>query len=97
MRRTIQDRVRTIAPSLRLDHDPYLVISNGRLFWMQDAYTTSLFPLPQPLPERRLNYIRNAVKVVIDAYTWDGGLLPGRSSDPVAATYQRVPRALQAV
>ena len=40
-RRNIRDRVRTIAPFLRLDHDPYAVISDGRLFWMQDAYTTS--------------------------------------------------------
>src|SRR6266851_3154894 len=68
-RRTIQDRVRTIAPFLRLDRDPYLVISEGRLFWMQDAYTTSrYFPCAQPVPELGLNYIRNAVKVVIDAY-----------------------------
>ena len=42
-RRTIQDRVRTIAPFLNLDRDPYLVISEGRLFWMQDAYTTSRY------------------------------------------------------
>ena len=49
MRRTIQDRVRTIAPFLRLDRDPYMVISEGRLFWMQDAYTTSdYFPYSQP-------------------------------------------------
>ena len=41
LRRTIQDRVQTIAPFLRLDHDPYMVISAGRLLWMQDAYTTS--------------------------------------------------------
>ena len=46
IRRDIQERVSTIAPFLRLDHDPYLVISGGRMFWMQDAYTTSsYFPL----------------------------------------------------
>src|SRR5205085_4724409 len=68
-RRTIQDRVRTIAPFLRLDRDPYLVISEGRLFWMQDAYTASrYFPYAQTLSGSELNYIRNAVKVVIDAY-----------------------------
>jgi uncharacterized membrane protein (UPF0182 family) len=91
MRRTIQDRVRTIAPFLRLDHDPYLVISEGRLFWMQDAYTTSAyFPYSQPLPELGLNYIRNAVKVVIDA---DNGMVDFYvmdPSDPIAATYQRI-------
>jgi uncharacterized membrane protein (UPF0182 family) len=48
-RRDIRERVRTIAPFLRLDHDPYLVISDGRLFWMQDTYTTSdYFPYAQP-------------------------------------------------
>src|SRR5260370_248305 len=69
IRRNIQERVRTIAPSLRLDHDPYLVISDGRLFWMQDAYTTSdYFPYAQPAQGLNLNYIRNSVKVVVDAY-----------------------------
>src|SRR5260370_13010229 len=67
-RRTVQDRVRTIAPFLRLDHDPYVVISEGRLFWIQDPYTTSdYFPYAQPLPNRGLNYIRNSVTLVIYA------------------------------
>ena len=58
IRRNITERVRTIAPFLRLDRDPYLVISNGRMFWMQDAYTTSsYFPSAQPVPELDLNYI----------------------------------------
>ncbi len=69
IRRNIQERVRTIAPFLRLDHDPYLVISDGRLFWMQDAYTTSnYFPYAQPAQDFDLNYIRNSVKVIVDAY-----------------------------
>jgi uncharacterized membrane protein (UPF0182 family) len=68
-RRSIQERVRTIAPFLRLDHDPYIVIAGGRLFWIQDAYTTSdYFPYAQPLANRGINYIRNSVKVVVDAY-----------------------------
>jgi len=91
IRRNIRERVRTIAPFLRLDHDPYLVISNGRMFWMQDAYTTSsYFPSAQPVREFDLNYIRNSVKVVVDAYngTVDFYLIdPG---DPIAATYQRI-------
>ena len=41
LHRNIQDRVTTIAPFLKLDHDPYIVASGGRLFWIQDAYTTS--------------------------------------------------------
>src|SRR5262245_4122506 len=69
IRRNIQERVRTIAPFLKLDHDPYLVISNGRMFWMQDAYTvSSYFPYAQPAQELDLNYIRNSVKVIVDAY-----------------------------
>ena len=90
-RRTIQDRVRTIAPFLRLDRDPYLVISEGRLFWMQDAYTTSrYFPYAQTLPGLELNYIRNAVKTVIDAYNGTVTFYVADSSDPIAATYQRI-------
>jgi uncharacterized protein len=91
IRRNIQQRVRAIAPFLSLDHDPYLVISGGRMFWMQDAYTTSsYFPSAQPMAELDLNYIRNSVKVIIDAYngTVDFYLIDPR--DPIAATYQRI-------
>jgi len=91
IRRNIQERVRSIAPFLTLDHDPYLVISNGRMFWMQDAYTTSsYFPSALPAQDFDLNYIRNSVKVIVDAYngTVDFYLIdPG---DPIAATYQRI-------
>jgi hypothetical protein len=90
-RRTIQDRVRTITPFLRLDRDPYLVISEGRLFWMQDAYTTSrYFPYAQTLFGLEFNYIRNAVKVVIDAYNGTADFYVADSSDPIAETYQRI-------
>jgi uncharacterized membrane protein (UPF0182 family) len=91
IRRNIQERVRTIAPFLRLDHDPYLVISEGRLFWMQDAYTTSgYFPYAQPVRGFDLNYIRNSVKVVVDAYNGTVEFYLMDSSDPIAATYQRI-------
>jgi uncharacterized protein len=91
MRRTVQERIRTIAPFLRLDRDPYLVVSEGRLFWMQDAYTTSAdFPYSQPLRELGLNYIRNAVKVVIDAYHGTVDFYVVDPSDPIVATYQRI-------
>jgi len=90
-RRTIQDRVRAVAPFLRLDRDPYIVISEGRLFWMQDAYTTSdYFPYAQPIPNRGLNYIRNSVKVVIDAYNGTIEFYLADPSDPIAATYERI-------
>jgi uncharacterized protein len=89
-RRNIQERVRTIAPFLRLDLDPYIVISDGRLFWMQDAYTTSRwFPYAQPLPDGT-NYIRNSVKVVIDAYNGSVDFYVADPSDPVVATYRRM-------
>jgi uncharacterized membrane protein (UPF0182 family) len=90
-RRNIQDRVRTIAPFLRLDQNPYMVISDGRLFWMQDAYTTSSwFPYAQAFTDDGSNYIRNSVKVVIDAFNGTVGFYVADPSDPVMATYQRI-------
>ena len=90
-RRNIQNRVRTIAPFLRLDHDPYVVVSDGRLFWMQDAYTTSnWFPYSEPLPGEGTNYIRNSVKIVIDAYNGSAAFYVADPADPVIATYWRI-------
>ena len=91
IRRNIQERVRTIAPFLRLDRDPYLVVSSGSLYWMQDAYTTSdFFPYSQPAHNLGLNYIRNSVKVVVDAYNGTVDFYLMDSADPIAATYQRI-------
>ena len=91
IRRNIRERVRTIAPFLRLDHDPYLVLSDGRMFWMQDAYTTSsYFPSAQPTQDLDLNYIRNSVKIVVDAYHGTVDFYLMDASDPVALTYQRI-------
>ena len=91
IRRNIRERVRTITPFLSLDRDPYLVISEGRIFWMQDAYTTSdYFPSAQPAPDLNLNYIRNSVKIVIDAYNGTVDFYLIDSTDPIAATYQRI-------
>jgi uncharacterized membrane protein (UPF0182 family) len=70
--RNIQERVQHVAPFLKLDSDPYLVVTDGRLFWIQDAYTTTdRYPYSEPVGDG-LNYIRNSVKVVIDAY--DGSI-----------------------
>ncbi len=67
-RRQIVERVATLAPFLRLDGDPYIVVADGRLYWMIDAYTTSdRYPYARPLSDWG-NYARNAVKVVVDAY-----------------------------
>jgi uncharacterized membrane protein (UPF0182 family) len=91
LHRNIQERVRTIAPFLRLDHDPYVVVSEGRLLWVQDAYTTSsYFPYSKFFPELGLNYIRNAVKVVIDAYNGTVDFYVVEPTDPIVATYQRI-------
>ncbi|SAL60426.1 hypothetical protein AWB65_05446 [Caballeronia humi] len=91
LHRNIQDRVRTIAPFLSLDHDPYIVASEGRLFWMQDAYTTSRwFPYAQPSIGDGANYIRNAVKVVIDAYNGAVDFYVSDRADPILRTYQRI-------
>ncbi|MDE2134315.1 MAG: UPF0182 family protein [Alphaproteobacteria bacterium] len=90
-RRNIQERVRAIAPFLRLDADPYVVVSNGRLFWIQDAYTTSgWFPYSKPTDDGSANYVRNAVKVVIDAYNGTVDFYIADPSDPIIATYARV-------
>ena len=89
-RRNIQERVRTIAPFLRLDSDPYIVISGGRLFWIQDAYTiSSWFPYAKPV-DNNTNYIRNAVKVVIDAYNGTVSFYMSDPSDPIVQTYARI-------
>jgi uncharacterized membrane protein (UPF0182 family) len=70
-RRNIVDRVREIAPFLTLDGDPYIVNANGRLYWIIDAYTTgSTYPYAQTstFGTNDINYIRNSVKVIVDAY-----------------------------
>ncbi len=66
--RNVQERIDRIAPFLKLDKDPYLVQKNGKLFWIQDAYTTSrYFPYSEP-SKGQFNYIRNSVKIVVDDF-----------------------------
>jgi uncharacterized protein len=90
-RRTVQERVATIAPFLRLDRDPYPVVSDGRIVWIQDAYTTSsYFPYAQSAPQGEFNYIRNAVKAVVDAHDGSVDFYLAAPSDPIARTYGRV-------
>jgi len=91
LHRNIQERVETIAPFLGLDHDPYIVVSDGRLFWMQDAYTSSSwFPYSQPFNRGGANYIRNSVKVVIDAYNGTVDFYVSDPGDPIIGTYERI-------
>jgi uncharacterized protein len=89
--RNIKDRIETLAPFLRLDHDPYVVVSDGRLYWMQDAYTTSdWFPYSQPQPGAGINYIRNSVKVVVDAYNGTTTFYVMDAPDPIITTYRHI-------
>ncbi len=91
LHRDIQERVRTIAPFLQLDHDPYIVISDGRLYWIQDAYTTSnWFPYAQPQANGEINYIRNSVKAVVDAYDGTVSFYVADPTDPILATYRNI-------
>ncbi|MEW5784731.1 MAG: UPF0182 family protein [Bacillota bacterium] len=87
--RNIHTRVRKLAPFLRYDGDPYLVINDGRLFWIQDAYTVS-DSYPYSTPYGSINYIRNSVKVVIDAYNGTTDFYLIDPADPVAATYSLI-------
>jgi len=88
--RNITERVTEIAPFLRFDRDPYLVLADGRLFWMYDAYTTSdRYPYATPSASG-INYIRNAVKVVIDAYNGTTTFYAADAVDPILATYRAI-------
>lgn len=85
--RNIGERVRRIAPFLVYDRDPYMVLDQGRLFWIQDAYvTTDLYPYSEPVSGWG-NYVRNSVKVVIDAYNGTVDYYIVDPAEPLAKTY----------
>jgi uncharacterized membrane protein (UPF0182 family) len=93
MYRRIAERVRRVAPFLQYDPDPYLAISNGRLVWMQDVYLTSnRYPYSTPAAQsgQGLNYIRNSVKVTIDAYHGKTTFHVVDPSDPIVQTVSRI-------
>lgn len=93
MNRNINERVPEVAPFLTYDYDPYVVVSDGRLYWIMDAYTTTdLYPYSEPLwvGEMGLNYIRNSVKAVVDAYNGDISYYVVDPSDPIIQTYQKI-------
>jgi uncharacterized membrane protein (UPF0182 family) len=94
-KRPIDRRVRAIAPFLDYDADPYLVVSGGRLYWIQDAYTTSdMYPYSRRsygnFENKRLNYIRNSAKVVIDAYNGQVSFYIVDEKDPIVQTYSSI-------
>lgn len=89
--RNVIDRAIKVAPFLVYDRDPYIVISNdGRLYWIQDAYTISkYFPYSRPYSEM-FNYIRNSVKVVADAYNGSIDFYIVESNDPIIRVYEKI-------
>jgi uncharacterized membrane protein (UPF0182 family) len=84
--REVRERVAHIAPMLTFDHDPYLVLVDGRLFWIVDAYTTTS-AYPYSRPSSGVNYIRNAVKVVVDAYDGTTSFYVVDPRDPLIQAY----------
>ena len=89
--RNIQERVKKVAPFLSYDNDPYIVISKeGKLFWIQDAYTISNnYPYSTPF-KGYFNYIRNSVKVIIDAYNGTMNFYIVDQKDPLVKVYQNI-------
>lgn len=90
--RNIVDRVQKIAPFFSYDEDPYLVIEDGKLYWIMDGFTTSnRYAYSQPMGKgNSYNYIRNSVKVVVDAYNGDTTFYQVNKDDPIASTYGKI-------
>ncbi len=93
--RRIDRRTRLVAPFLDYDGDPYLVISEGKLYWIQDAYTTSdMYPYSfrsyNNFANKGLNYVRNSVKITIDAYDGKMNFYMMDEEDPIVKTYARI-------
>jgi uncharacterized membrane protein (UPF0182 family) len=88
--RNVHDLVRRVAPFLVYDRDPYLVVADSRLVWLQDAYTVSdRYPYSKPYNDQ-FNYIRNAVKVTIDAYDGRPTFYIADPSDPLIQSYAAI-------
>ncbi|MDD5462411.1 MAG: UPF0182 family protein [Methylococcales bacterium] len=94
IRRNIVERVTTLTPFLHLDKDPYLVIAKDKLYWIMDAYTLSnRYPVSKPADDdyleghQQFNYIRNSVKVIVDAYDGDVEYYIADPSDAIIQAY----------
>ncbi|MGI6487048.1 MAG: UPF0182 family protein [Syntrophothermaceae bacterium] len=86
--RNIHERTEKIAPFLKFEQDPYVVISDGKIFWIQDAYTcSSMYPYSAPFDSRGNNYIRNSVKIVVDAYSGETTFYLADTKDPVVQSF----------
>ncbi|MCK5871191.1 MAG: UPF0182 family protein, partial [Methylococcales bacterium] len=96
LHRNIIKRIQKLTPFLQLDKDPYLVITKDRFFWIQDAYTLSdKYPISKPSrhkflsSEQKFNYIRNSVKITIDAYSGQVDYYIADETDPIIQAYSR--------
>lgn len=91
--RNILERVNKILPYLEYEKDPYMTIVDGKLYWIIDAYTTSSsYPYSEPYSGQigSTNYIRNSIKVVVDAYNGDVNYYVVDDSDLIAKTYAKI-------
>lgn len=94
--RNIDERISRLSPFLHLDKDPYLVVNKDRLYWIQDAYTLSeYYPVSEPTTadfaagRQQFNYIRNSVKIVVDAYDGHVDYYVVDDKDPIIRAYER--------
>lgn len=94
MRRNVRERVSALAPFLTFEQDPYIVVGeDGHLSWMMDAFTVSdRYPYSShfTLQDAEINYLRNSVKVVVDAYDGSTTFYAFDLTDPILAAYQRI-------
>ncbi len=91
--RRISERITKVAPFLTLDRDPYIVIADGKVYWIADAYTTSnKYPYSQPqrLNGKSVNYVRNSVKVIVDAHSGSIAFYQADVEDPIINTYAKI-------
>uniref|UniRef100_UPI00260B123A UPF0182 family protein n=1 Tax=uncultured Clostridium sp. TaxID=59620 RepID=UPI00260B123A len=87
--RNIIDRAKKIAPFLTFDSDPYPIVQDDKIMWVVDAYTTSdKYPFSEPY--NGINYIRNSVKITVDAYTGDINFYVADDKDPIIKTYSKI-------
>lgn len=91
--RNVVERVKKIAPFLKYDSDPYMVIANNKLYWIIDAYTYS-DKYPYSHPYNNINYIRNSVKVIVDAYSGKTDFYIVDKTDPIIKSYNAIFKGL---
>ncbi|HAA65589.1 MAG TPA: hypothetical protein DCE10_01960 [Acidimicrobiaceae bacterium] len=97
-KRDVVDRAKTLAPFLKFDSDPYPAVIDGKVMWILDAYTsTDMFPYAERVNPRAVrkgdlrssvNYVRNSIKVVVDAYDGTPNFYVVDDADPIAKSYQ---------